>query len=301
MKNEIDPVRWTQSSDDAPEFLRAPFAAAAKEGPSPAQMRMLAIKLAAIAAGSAVTASASTAHAGTTLGGGTVVASSLPLAKVVIAVALVGAALGGVALFSKPSDSSVRTPSVEQTSRAPVTPEAASQAAPVVEDFVARPAPSSPVVQAENARDAQDAAPSAQAETAAARASTARATRPVNTNGRTNAKPVVTKSAPARSEVRVSREAHDSTNKADVPSEVELLRRARTALAARPREAFALTEQHREHYPQGVFAQERDALAIEALLRAGDTEMARKLATSFVSAHPSSPHAHRFRETLGLR
>ena len=96
-------------------------------------------------------------------------------------------------------------------------------------------------------------------------------------------------------------EAHQLDSKADVPSEVELLRRARTSLAARPREAFALTQQHREHYPRGVFAQERDALAIEALLRAGDTETARNLAKSFVSAHPSSPHAHRFRETLGLR
>ena len=95
-------------------------------------------------------------------------------------------------------------------------------------------------------------------------------------------------------------EAHEVDSKVGVPSEMELLRSARSALASRPKEAFALTEQHREHYPRGVFAQERDALAIEALLRSGNTETARSLAKSFVSAHPSSPHAHRFRETLGL-
>ena len=87
---------------------------------------------------------------------------------------------------------------------------------------------------------------------------------------------------------------------ADVPSEVELLRRARAALGSRPRAAYALTEEHREHYPSGVFAQERDALAIEALLRAGDDGTARELARHFVRDYPASPHAHRFRETLGL-
>ena len=70
--------------------------------------------------------------------------------------------------------------------------------------------------------------------------------------------------------------------------------------AERPREAFALTEQHREHYARGTFAQERDALAIEALMRAGEMDMARDLARRFVRTYPSSPHAHRFRETMGL-
>jgi hypothetical protein len=87
---------------------------------------------------------------------------------------------------------------------------------------------------------------------------------------------------------------------ASVPSEVELLRQARAALAGRPREAFALTEQHRQHYAHGTFVQERDALAIEALLRAGELDMARDLARRFVRDYPSSPHAHRFREKMGL-
>jgi outer membrane protein assembly factor BamD (BamD/ComL family) len=83
-------------------------------------------------------------------------------------------------------------------------------------------------------------------------------------------------------------------------SEVELLRRARAALSAHPREAFEITQEHRALYPSGMFAQERDALAIEALMRTGDTNAARELAAQFVRAHPNSAHAHRFRETLGL-
>ena len=50
-----------------------------------------------------------------------------------------------------------------------------------------------------------------------------------------------------------------------------------------------------------VFAQERDALAVEALLRNGDNDEARQRAERFVEQYPTSPHAHRFRESMGLR
>ncbi|MDB4990352.1 MAG: hypothetical protein JWN04_5530 [Myxococcaceae bacterium] len=83
-------------------------------------------------------------------------------------------------------------------------------------------------------------------------------------------------------------------------SEIELLRSARSALAAHPREAYRLAEEHKALYPQGVFAQERDALAVEALQRSGDLKLARQLAEAFVQRYPSSPHAHRFRETMNL-
>jgi hypothetical protein len=92
-----------------------------------------------------------------------------------------------------------------------------------------------------------------------------------------------------------------STSEIAAPTEVSLLRSAQVALQARPREAFQLTQQHRKLYPNGVFAQERDALAIQALMRSGDTEQARSLAQSFIRSYPSSPHAHRFREAMGIR
>ncbi len=99
-----------------------------------------------------------------------------------------------------------------------------------------------------------------------------------------------------RDETPVSDQAAEGT-----PSEIELLRNARAALDARPRQAFRTTEQHRSLYPQGVFAQERDALAVEALARAGDLKLARELAEAFIRRYPSSPHAHRFRETMNLQ
>ena len=50
-----------------------------------------------------------------------------------------------------------------------------------------------------------------------------------------------------------------------------------------------------------MFTQERDALAVEALLRAGDMDRARSLAEKFIAKYPTSPHAHRFRETMKLQ
>jgi len=50
-----------------------------------------------------------------------------------------------------------------------------------------------------------------------------------------------------------------------------------------------------------VFTQERDALAVEALMRAGDMKGARARAEDFVGRYPSSPHAHRFRETMNIQ
>lgn len=304
MSTEIDPIRFTDSSSDAPELLRGAFAAGAKEGPSAAQMRILAVKLAAVSAGTAVAVTASTAHAGTTLGGGTVAATStLSFSKIFVAIAMVGAgAVGGVVLLSKPEQTRMGTPSAE-VARVHGRQESAASTAPkpvIVTPGVLEAAEPSTLAAAHEAEGveaviAPESATSRAPSVVAATAKPARTATVRNAEG-AKAKPAVTSKV-----VSTTQEAHEASAKADVPSEVELLRRARTALASRPREAFTLTEQHREHYPRGVFAQERDALAIEALLRAGDTDAARRLAQSFISAHPSSPHAHRFRETLGLR
>lgn len=304
MNTEIDPIRWTASPEEAPELLRGPLAAASKEGPSPAQMRMLALKLAAVSAGAAAAATASTAQAsaaGASTAGGVAAApvAALPFVKIIAAVAVVGvAAWGGSSLLSKPSPVQSTRPSVS----APAAPVAADGAAVPAGNLEQGGSPSAePAIEVTEA-EAAKAANAAEATEATAsrtalkgRATATKSPRATLENGD---KPVVAaKSAAAAA----PREAHEQAGKTDVPSEVELLRKARAALASRPREAYSLTEQHREHYPRGVFAQERDALAIEALLRAGDTDAARGLAKSFVSAHPNSPHAHRFRETLGLR
>ena len=50
--------------------------------------------------------------------------------------------------------------------------------------------------------------------------------------------------------------------------------------------------------PNGVLAQEREALIIEALLSLGERERARSLAKKFLSRYPNSPHASSARRAL---
>jgi hypothetical protein len=84
----------------------------------------------------------------------------------------------------------------------------------------------------------------------------------------------------------------------DVASELALLQRSRAALRRDPAAALALAEQHARAYPHGMFAQEREVLAIESLLRAHARPAALLRAQAFVSGHPDSPYAVRIRALL---
>jgi len=84
-----------------------------------------------------------------------------------------------------------------------------------------------------------------------------------------------------------------------VESEVELLKRAKSALAADPLQAFALTERCRGQYPNGSFAQEREYIAISALGRLGRTDEARSRAALFRMHYPNSAYLTRLAPLLG--
>lgn len=315
MTYHTDPSRWTDSLAEAPEALRAPFAAARNEGPSDLQMKALALKLAALSAGTAAAASAATAKAAaSTTAGGAAAASTgaISMAKVAVSVALFGATITGAVVWQgkvSVRQSAQQTPVVQvapatldtegqaaerqlESARsgkgafaAPSTGEAAPVspgAAPV--EFEASEAAGNGVA-ADKSRVTSPSDENARS----VRASSVRATS-TSSRARSNA----VEAPAAKSSAAVSATSAKST-------EVDLLRRARAALASRPREAFAITQEHRDQYPSGMFAQERDALAIEALMRAGEMSTARTLAERFVREHPSSPHAHRFRETMDLR
>ena len=103
--------------------------------------------------------------------------------------------------------------------------------------------------------------PSASATTAVVRPSTASA-RP---------EPV----APSEPEATILARAHD-----------ELLRGA-------PEKALATTNEHARGYPKGMLAQEREVIAIEALVRLGRRDEARRRADSFHRAYPGSSHVDR--------
>lgn len=100
---------------------------------------------------------------------------------------------------------------------------------------------------------------------------------------------------PRVAEERPASEAAENDS-AEGPSEIELLDAAHGALAAHPARALTYLERHATLYPRGLFAEEREALAIEALIRAGRAERAASRRARFDAAYPSSPHRARLDE-----
>ena len=76
-------------------------------------------------------------------------------------------------------------------------------------------------------------------------------------------------------------------------TETQILRDARLVLDRDPRSALALSEQHRRDYPNGSFVQERELIAITALVKLGRSGEAAERAARFRSAYPSSPYRAR--------
>ncbi|WP_394835458.1 hypothetical protein LVJ94_00850 [Pendulispora rubella] len=87
--------------------------------------------------------------------------------------------------------------------------------------------------------------------------------------------------------------ASSRVKEAPVESEVELLRRAQDQLSSDPRRALGLCDVHKEQYPNGDLAQEREVLAIDALLRLHRRSDAEARAERFERAYPTSAHRRR--------
>ena len=62
--------------------------------------------------------------------------------------------------------------------------------------------------------------------------------------------------------------------------------------------ALATLGEAEKKFPDGVLAQEREALTIEATLKAGRTDEAQARTDAFASKYPSSPHVARLRRML---
>lgn len=75
----------------------------------------------------------------------------------------------------------------------------------------------------------------------------------------------------------------------DLAKEQELVDTARGALArGRGAEAFAATERHASRFPAGALAEERDALAVQALALDGRSDEAKSRAERFAKKYPRS-------------
>jgi len=75
----------------------------------------------------------------------------------------------------------------------------------------------------------------------------------------------------------------------------EALHALREGDAAR---ALKILDECRRRFPAGVLAQERERLAIEALVKNGRAAEASARAAEFLRKHPGSPHAGEVRELV---
>ena len=80
--------------------------------------------------------------------------------------------------------------------------------------------------------------------------------------------------------------------------ELSLLTRARRALLDQPQRALEITAEHERDYAQGLLAEEREVIAIEALLKLGKRSEAARRAQRFVARFPGSAQRARLEQLL---
>ena len=89
------------------------------------------------------------------------------------------------------------------------------------------------------------------------------------------------------------------TGAANAPSdELAMLEQASRALDASPEKTLALTDEHQKRFRAPKFAQERERLAVVALVRLGRRDEAKRRADAFEAAFPGSAHLTRIRELV---
>lgn len=82
------------------------------------------------------------------------------------------------------------------------------------------------------------------------------------------------------------------------PSELGLLAEARSVLRSSPAQTLRLTDEHRAQFGGGALVEEREVLAIEALIRLGRRPQAASRAERFHHRYPRSIHAGRIAAVL---
>lgn len=73
----------------------------------------------------------------------------------------------------------------------------------------------------------------------------------------------------------------------------------KTLLGGDALEALRMLDRARLAFPHGALVEEREALAVRALVASGQKELARKRGEAFLHAFPRSPHASEVRAVLG--
>jgi hypothetical protein len=263
-------------------------------------------RLVAMAAAVGLAATAGTASAATTTSGaaeGTFGLGS-PAAKVLLVTGVVTAGAVALLLLRTPSTAPV-APVAVPSSVSVAAGSSSSASAPSDAPARARPpvaAPSAPGASpAEGAVPAEPAAvvaPSVTAEAPLAGRPQHEPSPPTRPAAEAPASPVgVAAPAVARSAPRAATRPHvaspTSNPRAEKSTEVELLRDARQVLDRNPLVALSLCDEHQRDYPGGGLTQERELIAVAALLRLGRSSSAESRAARFRASYPSSPYLPR--------
>jgi hypothetical protein len=80
---------------------------------------------------------------------------------------------------------------------------------------------------------------------------------------------------------------------------VRLLQRARQAISGSAAQALALTDEHAACFPRGALSQEREMLAVQALLQLGRAGEARARGKRLLAAFPASAYRLRLEALFG--
>lgn len=104
--------------------------------------------------------------------------------------------------------------------------------------------------------------------------------------------PPASRSAPRRVGPKANAEnARAATQPAEAPpSEWQLVRQAREALVSDPDASLRLTDEHARRYPHGALAQEREVIAVDALVRLGRRDDAKARADVLLRRFPQTAH-----------
>ena len=87
----------------------------------------------------------------------------------------------------------------------------------------------------------------------------------------------------------------------DLDRELVLVQKAQGALRSDPADALAAATEHLRQFPSGQLAQEREVVAIEALVALGRGEEAAARAEAFRARWPKSAHLRRIDSLMGVR
>ena len=265
-----EPVRWSDPRSKGPAAMRSLLRAARLEHPGADRLRKM-------SAGLGLTASAGAAEAATT---SKVWAAALGLhgTKLAIVIASVAVVVAGGGLLR--SQGSSRTARVE-TGAASASSPAGTPGPP----FVPEPAVDRATTPVSGATTAAPAAPPRKAPPRSAY-------RAVPAGPTTPARPSPASPAPARAAPVAPATAAPST-------EASLVQRARSALEADPAQALALADEADDRFPSGALVEERQVVAIEALVRLGRVDEARTRGSHFLRRFPASVHQRRVETLLG--